>query len=256
MLVPSHAAVPRLVSEARRRLAPAARRRSRCDDLPTFRPSRRRCEDANERSGSPPTDRRPRQRADRGRRVGGRRTRAGDAPPIHGRRQAGGPRGLPLLGLRRRRPVAAIPGGSRRRDPPRATTARGQRPGAFHNIYINREAYEEYLRTRKFPDRRCSSWKSSGQPSGTRRGYWHRGRFEAEQIGLEAAIKDTKRPGGGKDWAYYDFDLGPEPGKISPAAAMPVDRCYTCHLHHASADNVWVQFYPVLRDLSPLDEPR
>jgi len=73
---------------------------------------------------------------------------------------------------------------------------------------------------------------------------------------LEAAVKDTKRPGGGKDWAYYDFDVRAKSQRVGPAAAFPDDRCYTCHLHHASVDNVWVQFYPVLRDLFPLDEPR
>lgn len=142
----------------------------------------------------------------------------------------------------------ATPRERRRHDEPR--------PGAFHNIYINREAYDEYARTRRFPDPTIlvmEVFRAAEKDAG---GVLEGGQFEAERIGLEAAVKDTKRPGGGKDWAYYDFDLGGKTGRAGAAAALPDDRCYTCHLHHASVDNVWVQFYPVLRDLPPVDEPR
>jgi hypothetical protein len=130
------------------------------------------------------------------------------------------------------------------------------RPGAFHNIYINREAYDEYVKTRKFPDPTMLVMEVFRAAEKDDKGVLARGRFEAERIALEAAVKDTRRPGGGKDWAYYDFDVRGKSGRVKPAAAFPDDRCYTCHLHHASVDNVWVQFYPVLRDLPPLDEPR
>lgn len=126
------------------------------------------------------------------------------------------------------------------------------RPGAFHNIYINREAYDEYLRTRKFPDPTILVMEVFRAAERDAKGVLASGRFEAERIGLEAAVKDTKRPGGGKDWAYYDFDVQANSGRVNPAAAMPDDRCYTCHLQHASVDNVWVQFYPVLRDAETL----
>ncbi len=56
------------------------------------------------------------------------------------------------------------------------------------------------------------------------RGVLASGRFEAERIGLEAAVKDTKRPGGGKEWAYYDFDVRGKSQRVSPAAAMPHDK--------------------------------
>jgi Cytochrome P460 len=131
-----------------------------------------------------------------------------------------------------------------------------QRPGAFHNIYINREAYDEYVKTRKFPDPTILVMEVFRAAEKDDKGVLARGRFEAERIGLEAAVKDTKRPGGGKDWAYYDFDVRGKSQRVSPAAAFPDEMCYTCHLHHASVDNVWVQFYPVLRDLPPLDKPR
>jgi hypothetical protein len=128
------------------------------------------------------------------------------------------------------------------------------RPDTFHNIYINREAYEEYVKTRKFPDPTILVMEVYRAAEKDARDVLERGRFEAERIGLEAAVKDTKRPGGGTEWAYYDFDVRGKSRRPSPAAAFPDDKCYTCHLHHASVDNVWVQFYPVLRDLPPRDE--
>jgi hypothetical protein len=129
-------------------------------------------------------------------------------------------------------------------------------PGAFHNIYINREAYDEYVKTRQFPDPTLLVMEVFRASEKDPNGVLERGRFEAERIGLEAAVKDSKRPGGGKDWAYYDFDVRGNPKRVPPAVAFPDDKCYTCHLHHASVDNVWVQFYPVLRDLPARDEPR
>jgi hypothetical protein len=30
-----------------------------------------------------------------------------------------------------------------------------------------------------------------------------------------------------------------------------MDRKNDCHLEHADFDNVWVQFYPVIRDVDP-----
>ena len=130
------------------------------------------------------------------------------------------------------------------------------RPGAFHNIYINREAYDEYVKTRKFPDPTVLVMEVFRAADKDAKGVLARGRFEAERIGLEAAVKDTKRPGGGKDWAYYDFNVREKSKPVRAATAFADDKCYTCHLHHASVDNVWVQFYPVLRDLPPLDGPR
>jgi hypothetical protein len=35
----------------------------------------------------------------------------------------------------------------------------------------------------------------------------------------------------------------------SATAQQPDKECETCHKQHASKDNVWVQFYPILRDV-------
>jgi hypothetical protein len=70
------------------------------------------------------------------------------------------------------------------------------------------------------------------------------GFFPGDQRQIEVAVKNSKRPDRGKeDWAYYIF-----PKHATTAAAMRKVQCYDCHRQHASTDNVWVQFYPTLRD--------
>jgi hypothetical protein len=120
--------------------------------------------------------------------------------------------------------------------------------GDFHNIYIDRAAYEHYLKTEEFPDPTVLVMEvfraEKRDPDGILKG----GQFEGKRIGLEIAVKDSKRPGGGVPWAYYIFQDVKEASPKGSAPALPNDACYDCHRKHASKDNVWVQFYPMLRD--------
>ena len=69
------------------------------------------------------------------------------------------------------------------------------------------------------------------------------GLFPGAHSGLAVAVKNSARPDGSKtDWACYDFGL-----EAKTAKAFADKTCYDCHLEHADDDNVWVQFYPVLR---------
>jgi Cytochrome P460 len=112
-------------------------------------------------------------------------------------------------------------------------------PGMFHRVYLEPTAYDHYLRTGRFrdgtmlalairrPERRIP-------PS---RAGWTEGRLAA----VELAVKDPGRYPGG--WAYFDF------GRAAPTARpLPPERCARCHAEHAARDNVFVQFYPQLRD--------
>ena len=80
------------------------------------------------------------------------------------------------------------------------------------------------------------------------KGFLSAGKFEEKRVGFEMAVKDSRRPGGGVPWAYYDFKLDTKLRPSGTAKAKPDGKCYDCHLKHAGDDNVWVQFYPVLRD--------
>jgi hypothetical protein len=124
--------------------------------------------------------------------------------------------------------------------------------GNFHNIYIARAAYDHYVATGEFPDKTVLVMEQfrarQKDPGHVVTG----GDFEAERVGFEVAVKDRERPGGekGAPWAYYVFQTNGQPHPPAPAApAQPKNQCYDCHLKHADVDNVWVQFYPTLRDL-------
>lgn len=134
-------------------------------------------------------------------------------------------------------------------DPPQPPAAKGadKSPysGNFHNIYINPEAYAHYVRTGKFPEKTMLVLDIYKADEGEPKSIVSQGRYPGKQSGVAMAVKDSARPDGSKTvWAYYDFDTDKKVAKASPDKA-----CHDCHLKHASDDNVWVQFYPVLRRL-------
>ena len=120
---------------------------------------------------------------------------------------------------------------------------------SFHNVYINPEAYQHFLANKKFPDKTVLVMDIY-QPE-TRDPILLKGKYNGQRRGVEAAVKNATRPGGvPEDWAYYDFTLDPAGRVPNPAEASgPV--CYNCHKSNALTDNVWVQFYPALRDKQP-----
>ena len=122
---------------------------------------------------------------------------------------------------------------------------KNDKPGEFHNVYIQPEAYEHYLKTGKFPDPTVLVMEVFEAKERDAKGIVSGGFFPGAQRRVEVAVKNSKRPDGSKtDWAYYDFD---KPTKAT-ASAFRDAACYDCHLKHADVDNVWVQFYPTLRD--------
>jgi Cytochrome P460 len=113
----------------------------------------------------------------------------------------------------------------------------------FHNVYINPEAYEHYLRTGTFPEKTMlvlDIYKAEKREPGS---IVAEGLYPGKQIGIALAVKNSARPDGGKTaWAYYDFGLDQKTAK-----AFPNKACYDCHLQHADDDCVWVQMYPTLK---------
>ncbi len=113
-------------------------------------------------------------------------------------------------------------------------------PGKFGNVYLEPTAYRHYLKTGMFPEKTIFAlavFEPASDVSINKRGY-----FEGEQIALEVAVKDHEQFE--KGWAYFDFRMGQKTAK-----AFAPDKCYACHVQHAADDNVFVQFYPILRGL-------
>jgi hypothetical protein len=120
----------------------------------------------------------------------------------------------------------------------------GEAGGApeFHNIYLQPQAYRQFAETGKFPDKTILVMEvlsAGGNASINKRGH-----FEDRFIGIEAAVKDAERfP---EKWAYFDF-IGNNGQALPRAKAFPKEACWKCHNEHGAADNVFVQFYPILR---------
>ncbi len=113
----------------------------------------------------------------------------------------------------------------------------------FTNIYIQPEAYRQFAATGTFPDRTVLVMEvvSAGSSASINR----RGQFEDRSIGIEAAVKDEKRfP---EKWAYFSF-IGTGGIPLLQAQPFPKETCWKCHNAHGAVDNVFVQFYPVLRE--------
>jgi hypothetical protein len=129
--------------------------------------------------------------------------------------------------------------------PPRA--ARQQQ---FHNVSINKAAYDYFSANGRFPERAVLVMQVFEAADKEPRDVLASGVFNGRRVGLEVAVKNTSRPDGkATPWAYYNFTDPSDRSKVlASATAFPDENCANCHQRHASIDNVWVQFYPALRD--------
>jgi hypothetical protein len=123
------------------------------------------------------------------------------------------------------------------------TRPEGDRPQFFHNVYIQPEAYRTYAATGKFPNKTMLVMEVVAP--GSNASINKQGKFEDKFIGIEAAVKDEARVP--EKWAYYSF-MGSDGKGLPQAKAFSKDACWSCHNQHAEVDNVFVQFYPVLRE--------
>ena len=116
----------------------------------------------------------------------------------------------------------------------------------YHNVYINPSSYREYARTGKFPDGTMMVLELARSDVKSEPGL--QGSYQKDFVALEASVKDSTRFEGG--WAYFNFTEGG--GKLKPKAdPFPQSACWSCHHVNAATDNVFTQFYPVLRAIAP-----
>jgi hypothetical protein len=122
---------------------------------------------------------------------------------------------------------------------------------AFHNVYINPEAYAYFRATRKFPESTILVMENFAASDKEPSDVLASGVFNGDRVGLEVAVKNSSRPDGRTTpWAYHVFTDGADGSQVQPSARpFPDQVCEACHRQHAGMDNVWVQFYPTLRRL-------
>jgi len=111
----------------------------------------------------------------------------------------------------------------------------------FDNVFVDRAAYERFLRTGTWPEGTMMVLENrdSRQNGSINRN----GHFQTDRMGVEIHVKDAKRFKTG--WAFFGFD-GETPATMIPTSAS----CYACHAAHAAVDTTFVQFYPTLAPIA------
>ena len=123
-----------------------------------------------------------------------------------------------------------------------AKPAEGQ-PPLFDNVFVTRDAYDEFLRSGAWPDK--TMFILEGRRAEANVSINNGGHTQGQMAFMEAAVKDTARFKNTGGWGYFSFDS--RGGLVESAAAMPpTASCYACHAANTAVDNTFVQFYPEL----------
>ena len=129
--------------------------------------------------------------------------------------------------------------------------------GAFHNVYITPESYAGFRSSKTaFPDPTILVIDIYSADPKKPDKIVAKGFFDGDQQGALVAVKDSTHPYGSGDtksiWSYYVFsdkDIAKPGSKESWPKPEVEAQCIACHKKNGLVDNVWVQFYPMLRGL-------
>ena len=106
-------------------------------------------------------------------------------------------------------------------------------------MFVNREAYDSYLKTGTWPDKTVMVLEArlgAGKGSINKKG-----QFQTEELaGVELHVRDEARFKGG--WGFFAFD-GAGVAKQIPYTA----ECYACHQANGAVDTTFTQFYPTAK---------
>jgi len=125
----------------------------------------------------------------------------------------------------------------------------------FHNVYVQAQNLEVYMKTGDFPEgtvivKELTRLLSPTFPDGSRTEPSGRGFFNGEFNGIDATVKDSKRFAKTNGWGFFTFGHHPLPYEKT-AAESSVEECAGCHIANvAKTDMTWIQFYPLLHQRS------
>jgi hypothetical protein len=108
----------------------------------------------------------------------------------------------------------------------------------FDNVFVNPEAYQQFVKTGVWPDKTMLVLEVRGAEG--RGSINQQGDYQGSEVmGMEVHLKDEARIPG--KWAFFAFDNG-KTAKMIPVSA----DCYSCHAAHGAVETTFVQFYPTL----------
>jgi hypothetical protein len=122
----------------------------------------------------------------------------------------------------------------------------------FHNVYMEPMTFRHFKETGEVLEgamivKELLSVGDTKAPSGN-------GYFMGDFLGLEVAVKSNERfsdePG---NWAYFSWTNEEAAGGPlkNAATAFPAESCNSCHAMFAEYDQIFAQYYPVLRAANP-----
>jgi len=117
----------------------------------------------------------------------------------------------------------------------------------FNTTLMEPTAYRHFVETGQF--REGTMLALILQAIGTNALPARQGQFATDVHVIEMAVKDKGRVPEG--WAYYQFGGPMAGGYRATAAPQPKASCYSCHVEHAARDNVFMQFYGLLKEARP-----
>lgn len=111
----------------------------------------------------------------------------------------------------------------------------------FTNVFVPQWAYQEFLKSGKWPDRTIFVVEERGADS---KGSINKlGHYQTDLMGLGVEVKDASHfP---ETWAYFNFGDNDKSARANPKAA-----CFQCHESHAAVEHSFVQFYPTLKPVA------
>jgi cytochrome P460 len=116
----------------------------------------------------------------------------------------------------------------------------------FTNVFVNPSSYRSFMATGAWPNETIFVLES--RRSETNAAPNVGGRFQGEQLGLEAEVKDRRFPDG---WAFFNFGQVPAlSAAVAPLTGTAVGACVECHTRHTAVERTFVQFYPTLLEVA------
>jgi hypothetical protein len=116
---------------------------------------------------------------------------------------------------------------------PQASANTPEHP-SFENVFVNRTAYQAFVKTGQWPDKTMFilEIRSSDSKGSINKG----GHYQVGVAAIESEVKDNGK------WTFYGFGRTDTEGK----ALARTETCYACHSTNGAVDNTFVQFYPTL----------
>jgi cytochrome P460 len=128
---------------------------------------------------------------------------------------------------------------------PAAVAAAAGGVDTFDSVFVAPAAYRGFLETGVWPE--STMFVLEIRTAETSGSIVTRGRFQTELLGIEAAVKDQRFPGG---WGYFGFDAD-DHGPTEAAEVLPESAsCYGCHRASGAVEQTFTQFYPTLFEVA------